>query len=75
VVNRIRKPVLFIHSKKDDYILPEMTKALYEKKKGAKQLFIAENGAHAQSFNLNREMYEKAIDEFLENIVRINSNA
>ncbi|GER66099.1 alpha/beta hydrolase [Weizmannia acidilactici] len=74
VVDRIRKPVLFIHSAKDDYILPEMTKALYEKKRGPKQLFIAENGAHAQSFNLNREQYEKAVDEFLENIVLGNRN-
>lgn len=66
VVGRIKQPVLFIHSAKDDYIPPAMTKALYEKKKGPKQLFIAENGAHAQSLNLNREQYEQAIDEFLE---------
>ncbi|WP_018660552.1 alpha/beta hydrolase [Heyndrickxia acidiproducens] len=75
VVDRIQKPVLFIHSEQDDYILPEMTKALYEKKKGAKQLFIAKNGAHAQSFNLNREMYEKAIDAFLEHIVRAHNHS
>jgi len=45
---------LFIHSKKDDYILPSMTEALYQKKKGPKKLFLAENGAHAQSLNENK---------------------
>ncbi|MDL5040955.1 alpha/beta hydrolase [Heyndrickxia coagulans] len=68
VVGRIKQPVLFIHSAKDDYIPPAMTKALYEKKKGPKQLFIAGNGAHAQSLNLNREQYEQVIDEFLEKV-------
>ncbi|KHD86019.1 alpha/beta hydrolase [Heyndrickxia ginsengihumi] len=71
VVERIKKPILFIHSEKDDYILPEMTKALYERKKGPKKLLVAKNGAHAQSFNMNRELYEKTIDEFLIQIVHL----
>lgn len=66
VVDRIQEPVLFIHSKKDDYILPYMTEDLYEQKKGPKMLFMAENGAHAQSLNENRTEYERAIDRFLE---------
>jgi len=69
VIERIEKPVLFIHSEKDDYILPSMTKELYEKKRGEKMLFLAKNGAHAQSLNENREEYEKVIDEFLHTYV------
>ncbi|WP_071396962.1 alpha/beta hydrolase [Bacillus tuaregi] len=65
VIQQIKNPILFIHSKKDTYILPSMTEALYEKKKGPKMLFLAENGAHAQSLNENKEDYEAAIDEFL----------
>ncbi|MBS4173370.1 alpha/beta hydrolase [Bacillus sp. FJAT-49736] len=65
VVDRIQKPVLFIHSEKDDYILPEMTKALYARKKDRKMFFMASNGGHAQSFNENMEEYEQVIDEFL----------
>lgn len=65
VVENIEKPILFIHSKKDDFILPSMTEALYEQKKGAKKLFIAPNGVHAQSYNENRDDYENAVDEFL----------
>ena len=41
-----------------------MTKALYEAKENNKQLYIAENGAHACSYNENKEDYEAAIDRF-----------
>lgn len=65
VIENIKNPILFIHSKNDEYILPSMTEALYERKIGHKKLFLALKGAHAQSFNENREEYEKAVDEFL----------
>ncbi|WP_083256220.1 alpha/beta hydrolase [Domibacillus iocasae] len=64
-VKNIEQPILFIHSKKDDFILPDMTNALFDAKKGPKQLFMAENGVHAQSYNENPEEYENAIDRFL----------
>ncbi len=66
VIDKITKPMLFIHSEKDDFILPEMTQKLFEKKKGSKKLFFAVNGVHAQSYNENKEAYEKAIDDFLQ---------
>lgn len=69
VIENIKKPILFIHSQKDDFILPFMTEALYERKKGPKKLFMAANGVHAQSYNENQEAYEKAIDEFLTDFV------
>ncbi|MBT2686986.1 alpha/beta hydrolase [Bacillus sp. ISL-47] len=69
VIENIKKPILFIHSEKDDFILPTMSEALYEKKKGPKKLYLAVNGIHAQSFNENKEDYEKVIDEFLEEYV------
>ncbi|EIJ78766.1 alpha/beta hydrolase [Bacillus methanolicus PB1] len=69
VIENIKNPVLFIHSKKDDFILPTMTETLYERKKGPKKLFMAANGVHAQSFNENKEEYEKMIDEFLQEFV------
>jgi uncharacterized protein len=66
VIENINNPILFIHSRKDDFILPSMTEALFEQKKGPKKLFMAENGLHAQSYSQNREEYEKVLDEFLE---------
>lgn len=68
-IENIKHPILFIHSKKDDYILPYMTENLYEQKKGPKKLFMAEKGVHAQSFNENKEDYEKVVDEFLQDHV------
>ncbi|MFK2824281.1 alpha/beta hydrolase [Bacillus sp. B190/17] len=65
-VKHIQKPVLFIHSEEDDYILPSMTKELYEHKKGQKDLYLAPKGAHAQSYNEDPEAYQQAIDYFLE---------
>jgi fermentation-respiration switch protein FrsA (DUF1100 family) len=69
VIENIKHPVLFIHSRKDDFILPSMSKDLFEQKKGPKMLYIAENGRHAQSFNENRADYEQVIDEFLQKYV------
>lgn len=64
-VTHIEKPVLFIHSLLDDFILPEMTQELYALKIGPKQMKLFEIGAHAQSFNLNAEEYERTVAEFL----------
>lgn len=74
VIEHIHNPILFIHSTKDDFILPYMTQALFEQKKGPKKLFIAENGLHAQSYSQNREEYEKVLDEFLEEYVFSSNN-
>ncbi len=65
-VENIEHPVLFIHSQKDDYILHHMTEELFNRKKGPKKLFLAQNGVHARSLSENREEYEQVLDEFLE---------
>ncbi|MEH7272985.1 alpha/beta hydrolase, partial [Neobacillus vireti] len=69
VIENIRNPILFIHSENDDFILPAMTKELYEKKQGPKMLYLAVNGRHAQSFNENPEDYRRVLDEFLKTYV------
>lgn len=69
VIDKIQKPILFIHTKKDDFILPSMTEELYQQKKGPKQLYLAEHGFHACSYNENKESYEAAVDEFLNTFV------
>lgn len=66
VVDKIDKPVLFIHSLQDDFILPNMTEALFEKKKGPKTLKLFDIGAHAKSFNENSEEYEQIVADFLQ---------
>ncbi|WP_052455827.1 alpha/beta hydrolase [Bhargavaea cecembensis] len=62
----IRKPVLFIHSLEDDFILPDMTRELYTLTPEPKSIRLFEKGGHAQSYNENPAEYEKTVREFLE---------
>ncbi|PLR66660.1 MULTISPECIES: alpha/beta hydrolase [Bacillaceae] len=68
VIDRIQHPVLFIHSKDDDYIPAAMTQQLFDKKPGFKKIYFAEKGSHAMSYTENREEYERIIDEFYEDL-------
>lgn len=68
-VTNIKKPVLFIHSLPDDFILPGMTIELYRLKNGPKTLKLFEEGEHAQSFNMNPQEYEDTVRAFLEESV------
>lgn len=64
-VQNIQSPVLFIHSVNDEFVLPKMSEELYALKKGPKELKLFDEGAHAQSFNMNSEAYERVVAEFL----------
>ncbi|MCY8272257.1 alpha/beta hydrolase [Bacillus sonorensis] len=68
VIDQVKQPVLFIHSKDDDYIPVQSSEMLYEKKTGNKQLYIAKKGAHAMSYTHNRDSYKKAVQDFLRDI-------
>nr|WP_106784554.1 alpha/beta hydrolase [Lysinibacillus timonensis] len=68
-VSKIESPILFIHSLQDDFILPEMTKEMYEEKNGPKMLKLFEYGAHAQSYNMNPVEYEQTVRAFLNQYV------
>ncbi|ADP32955.1 putative hydrolase [Bacillus atrophaeus 1942] len=70
VIGRIPQPVLFIHSKDDDYIPVEASELLYEKKNGPKSLYIAEAGEHAMSYTKNRESYRNAVKTFLDRVAK-----
>lgn len=65
----IKKPILFIHSKPDLYIPYTHSIQLYKAKtQGKRELFLAENGAHAMSLNENKEEYYSVVSGFLEDI-------
>ncbi|MBB4823836.1 fermentation-respiration switch protein FrsA (DUF1100 family) [Sporosarcina luteola] len=65
VIGNVKKPMLFIHSMEDDFILPDMTKELFDLKPDQKRMKLFEKGAHAKSFNENPEDYEETIACFL----------
>ncbi|WP_353855341.1 alpha/beta hydrolase [Bacillus sp. Bos-x628] len=69
VIDQVKEPVLFIHSRHDDYIPCEQSQKLYARKKGDKQLFIAPHGAHAMSYSENKEAYEQEVQTFLKKFV------
>lgn len=69
VIQNIKKPMLFIHSLEDDFILPYMTKEMFEAKPDSKMLKLFDKGAHAKSFNDNHLQYEATVKEFLETYV------
>lgn len=65
-ITSIKKPILFIHSLEDTFVLPEMSMEMHELKQGPKALKLFETGAHAQSYNLFPEEYEKTVADFLQ---------
>lgn len=69
-VRFIEKPVLFIHSKPDDFIPYEMAEQLYEEKRGMKMMELFDKGEHAQSYNDSPEQYEALVKQFLTTFVK-----
>ncbi|WP_218276462.1 hypothetical protein, partial [Pseudomonas sp. FW305-BF6] len=58
-------------SKPDSYIPYSHSMQLYvAKTQGKKELFLAENGAHAMSLNENKSDYYAAVSSFLDEIVK-----
>jgi uncharacterized protein len=68
-VPHIEKPVLFVHGQNDNYILPEMSEALFAaKQRGYRLLYLAPNAGHAESLITNPVEYDRKIETFLQEI-------
>lgn len=59
-------PILFIHGEKDGYTPVSMSEELYAIKKGVKELYLAKNATHAESFGSDKQEYARQITLFLE---------
>ena len=65
-IDRLKKPILFIHSKEDRYSLPYMADALCAKVPHEnKKIVLFEQGKHSHLRPTDSEKYDGAVKEFL----------
>jgi fermentation-respiration switch protein FrsA (DUF1100 family) len=64
-IDRVRAPILFVHGVEDDYVPNRNSHAMHKLRTGAKGLYLAPGAAHAESWTLNQEEYEREVDAFL----------
>ena len=65
-VGRLRQPLLLIHGEADAYIKPEMAKALYERAKGPKELWVVPKAKHNQALHVAGDDYHRRVVEFFD---------
>ncbi len=65
-VGRLRQPLLMIHGEGDTYIKPEMAKALFERAKGEKELWIVPKAKHNQALHVAGDEYHRRVVEFFD---------
>ena len=67
-VEQIKKnkvPMLFIHGAEDKFVPTDMVYDVYEANSSHKELYIAPNADHAESYEQNKEGYKQKVQEFV----------
>ncbi|WP_298842474.1 alpha/beta hydrolase [Clostridium sp.] len=67
-LSKVKIPILFIHGENDEYVPTYMCKQMYLKANSYKDIYIASNAGHAQSYWNNQDEYTKRIYKFLADI-------
>lgn len=70
IVSQTDKPILFIHGKQDCFVPTDMAKQMYTCKRRNKAIYLVAGAEHAQSCLVNREGYNKRVEEFLERFIK-----
>lgn len=70
-VKEAKKPILFIHGGKDDFVPTYMEKILYDACCTKKEMITVDNAVHARSYYTDPAVYEKAIESFMDKYSRI----
>lgn len=65
-VGRMRQPLLMIHGEGDTYIKPEMAKALFDRAKGEKELWVVPKAKHNQALHVAGDEYHRRVVEFFD---------
>jgi uncharacterized protein len=69
-IKDISVPVMFIHGDSDTFVPKAMSEDLYNKKASSKELYIAQNSNHVQSYINNQEEYKNRIYKFLDSLLK-----
>lgn len=64
-IESVEKPVMWIHGLDDDYVPPEHSLRMYEKKKGPKAYYWVQGARHAKAYYTDPEAYENSVSAFL----------
>ena len=68
-VKKAKVPILFIHGSEDTFVPCSMCNEIYDNCSSPKRKLIVEGAAHAESYYKDMAAYEKALDEFAEEIM------
>lgn len=69
-VEKAKVPILFIHGSADTFVPCSMCHEIYGHCSSPKRKVIIEGAAHAESYYKDMETYEKALTEFMEEIMQ-----
>jgi uncharacterized protein len=64
-IEKSKSPILFIHAENDKVIPSYMSKEIYNSYMGKKDIYIAPNAGHCQSYTVNKEEYFNKVKSFL----------
>ena len=64
-IDRLKKPVLFLHSREDSYSIPEKAQQLFDKCTAPKKVVWFEKGAHSRVRIKNPQAYDEAVIAYL----------
>lgn len=64
-VKKNKVPMLFIHGAEDKFVPTEMVYDVYEANSSTKELYIAPNADHADSYEENKEEYKQKVQKFV----------
>lgn len=64
-VRKCHSPMLFIHGDSDDFVPTQMVYRLYDAKPSPKQLWVAEDAAHALSYREHKQEYVALLRHFV----------
>jgi pimeloyl-ACP methyl ester carboxylesterase len=64
-IGRLNRPLLMIHGEADTYIRPEMAKALFDRARGPKELWVVPKAKHNQALSVaGAEYHDKVVAFF-----------